>query len=225
MTGADTSADATMPKLRLGMSVAEFDDGYHYAADLKAFAREIGLRVGNFRKIELEELIREVLRTGKVPDRRPVLPRKAGAERDALTPDTVVVNYVGDTRTKAFLLGMVRDEVPGLGLKSGQWYWLNDWRRRRQEARDRFTYRELAEHLRGLMLTDGRLQQIPSARMNNFITDFRADPVNDGVPRDAILTAWTWLKSRPGPNTYAEYCRLTPFHSAKGRDPAPVKTG
>ena len=58
--------------------------------------------------------------------------------------------------------------------------------------------------------TKGRLPQIPPARMNNFITDFRADPANRGVSRDHMMQAWMWLKSQPGPNTYAEYRQLKP---------------
>ena len=191
------------------MSVEEFDNRYFYAADLKAFAREVGIAVGNFRKTELEELIRQFLRTGKVPDRKPAMPRKAGEARDRLKPDTVVTNYVGDRETKIFLLELVHAEAPGLGQKSGQWYWLNDWRRKKQEARACFTYRDLAEHLSELMQTEGRLPQIPSARMNNFITDFRADPANAGIPRKDALKAWKWLKVQPGPKTYAEYRHLT----------------
>ena len=55
------------------MSVEEFDNGYSYAAELKAFARDLGITVGNFRKLELEALIREILRTAKVSDRESVL--------------------------------------------------------------------------------------------------------------------------------------------------------
>lgn len=198
-----------MSNLHQGMSVEEFDNGYHYAADLKVFAREVGIAVGNFRKFELEKLIREFLRTGKAPNRKPVMPRRAGEARDELKPDTVVANYVGDRRTKAFLLELVNAQVPDIGSKSGQWYWLNDWRRRKQEAQVRFTYRDMADHLRALMRTDGRLPRIPSARMNNFISDFRSDPANAGIPRKEALNAWMWLKAQPVPKTYAEYRRLT----------------
>lgn len=198
-----------MSALHRGMSVEEFDNGYFYAADLKAFARKVGIPVGNFRKIELEDLIRQFLRTGMVPDRKPVMPRKTGQARDKLKSDTVVANYVDDRKTKTFLLELVHTEAPGLDRKSGQWYWLNDWRRKKQEARARFTYGDLAGHLRELMQTEGRLPQIPSARMNNFITDFRADPANAGIPRKDVLEAWNWLKAQPGPKTYAEYRRLT----------------
>lgn len=195
--------------LRRDMSVEEFNSGYFYAADLKTFASELGITVGNFRKTELEDLIREFLRTGHVPARKPVLPRKAGAARDQLSPQTAVRNYVGDKKTKAFLLELVHAQAPGIRDKSGQWYWLNDWRRKQQEAQAHFTYQQLADHLLGLMQTEGRLPQIPSARMNNFITDFRADPSNAGVSRDEIIKAWMWLKSQRGPNTYEEYRRLS----------------
>ncbi len=199
--------------LHRGMSIKEFDNAYDYAAELKRFAREVGITAGNFRKVELEALIREFLQTGKVPDRKPVMPRKPGEARDVLKPDTVVTNYVGDKTTKAFLLDLVQAAAPGLGIKSGQWYWLNDWRRQQQEACLRFTYGDMADHLRSLMQTEGRLPQIPSARMNNFITAFRADPDNASISREGMLAAWMWLKVQPGPSTYTEFCRLTPQSS------------
>ena len=196
--------------LHTSMSVEEFDGGYFYATEIKAFAREIGIPVGNRRKTDLEDLIRSFLESGVVPTSRPVQPRKAGQARDKLSLDTRVTNYVGDRTTKEFLLKSVRATSPGLPNKSGQWYWLNDWRRRQQEAGRRFTYRDLVNHLRDLMLTEGRLPQIPSARMNNFITDFRADPDSPDMTRDRLLEEWYWLKQQAGPCTYAEYRRLRP---------------
>lgn len=210
MTRDTESGGGQVAPLRKGMDVEEFDNGYYYAADLKAFASEIGITVGNRRKIELEELIRAYLSTGRVPTSEPVMPRKPGQARDELSPAVVVTNYVGDRATKDFLLDCVHAEAPDLKNKSGQWYWLNDWRRKKQEAYARITYRDLADHLRQLMQTECRLPQIPSARMNNFVTDFRADPVNAGTSREEVMDAWMWLKQQPGPNTYAEYRRLSP---------------
>ena len=143
-----------------------------------------------------------------MPDRKPVLPRKAGNARDVLKADTTVTNYVGDKKTKAFLLELVYAEAPGLSQKSGQWYWLNDWRRKRQGTQECFTYGDLADHLRTLMQTKGRLPRCPSARMNNFITDFMADPANAGTSRKEVLKAWNWLKEQPGPKTYSEFRNL-----------------
>ncbi len=186
----------------------DFDEAYFYVDELKRFAREIGIVVGNFRKLELEDLIREYLRTGRVPKRRPVPNRKAGAARDELAADRPVQNYVDDRSTKTFLLELVAADRADVRPKSGQWYWLNDWRRSQQKAGNYFTYGDLAQKLLELMRTEGRLPQIPAARMNNFITDFLQDPVNRGVPRKDILKAWERLKARPGPKTYAEYRKM-----------------
>jgi hypothetical protein len=54
-------------KLRGSMTLADFDHGYWYATEIKAFAKSIGIfGVSTLRKDELEDLIRHFLRTGKV---------------------------------------------------------------------------------------------------------------------------------------------------------------
>jgi hypothetical protein len=190
------------------MSVSDFESSYFYAADLKRVARELGITIGNARKHEIESLILEFLRTGRVPEHHPVKPRQAGRPRDVLTPATLVVNYVGDKRTKSLLLEIVRSWSPTIADKSGQWCWLNDWRRQQQAAGTKFTYEDLAARLRQLMETDGRLPQIPSARMNNFLTDFRADPANSDASRDEAMAAWQLLKASKGPKTFEHYKSL-----------------
>lgn len=195
-------------KLSKAMSADEFDAGYYYASELKKFAASLGIKTGNFRKIELETLIRTYLATGEVPDKKPTLPRKNKSERDVLSATTLVENYVGDKTTKSFLLDLVRQINPSAKDKSGQWYWLNDWRRQMQEDNAAFTYRDIADKLLALMETKGRLPPIPSARMNNFITEFLADPVNEGTSREEVLKAWEVLKATPGPKTYDAYKKL-----------------
>jgi len=205
-----------MPKLHLKMSVEEFDQRYHYVSDLKVFARDIGIKVGMLRKMELEELIRDYLRTGVVPTQSPSETRRRPQIRDELKPDRHVINYVGDRITKTFLLDLVHRQVPNVSNKSGQWYWLNDWRRKRQQKQERFTYQDLANQLGKLMQTKGRLPQIPSARMNNFISDFLSDSINRGIPRNEALKAWEWLKTQPCQKTYSEYRRLRSAISKPG---------
>ena len=195
-------------KLRPSMSVEEFDGGYFYAADLKAFARELGIAVGRRHKLELEALIRDYLRTGIVPPAKPVPGRRSGDGRDTLAAETVVQIYVDDRRTKDFLRDLVHARAPSLKDKSGQWYWLNDWRRTQLQAGKRITYADLANRLLELRRTEGRLPRIPAARFNNFITDFRADPVNKGKSRAEAVAAWECIKSVPGPKTYAAYAAL-----------------
>ena len=48
---------------------------------------------------------------------------------------------------------------------------MNDWRRKKQEQQACFSDQDLADHLHALRQTKNRLPQIPSPRMNNFITD------------------------------------------------------
>ena len=187
------------------MSVEEFDDGYFYATELKGFARQLGIAVGRRRKLELEALIRDFLRTGVVPVPTPEPRRRSGAGRDRLAAGTVVRHYVDDRTTKDFLRGMVRVRAPSLRDKSGQWYWLNDWRRGQLQAGRHITYADLGNRLLDLMRTEGRLSRIPAARFNNFMTDFRADPANKGKSRADAVAAWEYIKSAPGPKTYAAY--------------------
>ena len=192
-------------EFRSSMSVEEFDDGYFYAAELKAYARQIGIAVGRLRKLELEALIRDFLRTGIVPSPTPEPRRRTGEARDRLAAGTVVRNYVDDRRTKDFLRALVHAHAPSLRDKSGQWYWLNDWRRRQLRAGRRITYADLGNRLLELLRTEGRLPRIPAARFNNFITDYRADPANKGKSRADAVAAWEHIKSVPGPKTYAAY--------------------
>ena len=205
-----------MVKLRASMSVEEFDDGYFYAADLKAFARQLGIAVGRRRKLELEALIRGFLRTGMVPLAKPVPHRRSGEERDRLAAETIVRTYVDDRRTKAFLRDLVHACAPALKDKSGQWYWLNEWRRTQLQAGQRITYSDLGNRLLELMRSSGRLPRIPAARFNNFATDFKADPANKGKGRADAVAAWERIKSVPGPKTYEAYAALEPSRRKMG---------
>ena len=70
------------------MTETEFDNGYWYATELKAFAVDIGIpSAGRLRKDELEAAIKHLIRTGEVkePARRPT-PR-TGAARPRPRPE------------------------------------------------------------------------------------------------------------------------------------------
>lgn len=203
--------------LRSDMTPQQFDDGYYYASELAAFARTLGIRdAGGLRKIELEDQIRGHLRGDVSPAEQvapAVAPRRTGrrgATRDVLRPGTEVVDYVDDAATKDLLRRCVQERRPGLAPKSGQWYWLNRWREDQLAHGVPITYDDLARHLQELMETEGRLPQIPSAQMNNFLTDLRADPVTADWSHQHAMEAWRWLKRQPGPKTYAQFRRLRP---------------
>ena len=189
-----------MSKLYRNMSVEEFEKGYFYATELKAFAKELGIDVGTLRKNELEDHIKARLSGSKdTPLPKSVSNRKTGGSRDRLSPDSYVVNYVSDKATKAFL----KEEISKRDLKdkSGQWYWLNDWRKEEIRSNRKITYRELIDRLYELMTR--RLPRIPSTRFNNFITDFLAD--NEGANRQEAMDEWERLKKMPIQKNYQEY--------------------
>ncbi len=125
--------------------------------------------------------------------------------RDLLTLKSLVINYVSDRQTKNFLLEQVSGQYGILPDKSGQWYWLNHWRKAQIADNNQITYGDLIEHLASLKRQAGRLPQIPSARLNNFISDFIADPENEGKGKKQALEIWQDLKEKNLPKTYLAY--------------------
>ncbi len=195
-----------MSKLYSTMSVEEFAKGYFYADELKAFAKTLGIDVGTLRKNEVEAHIKARLSGDKdTPLPKSVSNRKTGGRRDRLSPDACVVNYVGDRATKAFLKEEISKRDPQLRDKSGQWYWLNDWRKKQIASNRKITYRQLIDRLYELMTSEERLPRIPSTRFNNFITDFLADPDNDGATRQKAMEEWEKLKKMPIEKNYRQY--------------------
>jgi len=113
------------------MTLTQFDHGYWYATELKAFAETVGIpSASKLRKDELEGAIKLFLETGKIENpagKRLSASGPADADR-GLRLDLRVVAYMNDEETKAFLDREARKLVPGLRRKSGVRYRLNRWR-------------------------------------------------------------------------------------------------
>ncbi|WP_039757912.1 hypothetical protein [Bartonella queenslandensis] len=188
------------------MSVEEFEKGYFYATELKAFAKKLGIDVGTLRKNEIEDYIKARL-SGLEDSHLPksVSNRKTDGSRDKLSPDSVIFNYVSDKATKAFLKEEIAKRDPKAKDKSGQWYWLNDWRKEMIRNNQEITYQQLIDKLYALMTTEGKLPRIPSTRLNNFIIDFLADPENEGATRQKAMDEWERLKKMPIQKDYQQY--------------------
>lgn len=193
-------------KLHKNMSIEEFENGYFYATELKVFAKELSIEVGTLKKNELEIHIKARLFGNKgTPLPKSISNRKNKGSRDKLSPEAYVINYVSDKNTKAFLKEYIFKRDPALKDKSGQWYWLNDWRKDQIRNKQKITYQELIDRLYELMTTKGRLPRIPSTRFNNFITDFLTDPDNAGAARKKAMKEWEKLKKLPIQKNYQEY--------------------
>lgn len=192
-------------KLHSITTVAEFENGYWYAKDLKEFAKHIGVANSSaLRKDELEAIIKDYLQNGVLPQQhspqRKKKPRKG--ERDILNLHTRIVHYVSDKKTKTFVLEQAQTLCPNLPKKSGVWYWTNRWREEQLERKVKITYQQLIAHFVQLSTQEGRLPQIPSAHFNNFITDFLAAGEGD---REEAKAAWEKLKPLDIPKTYAAW--------------------
>lgn len=196
-----------MVKLRKNMTVEQFENGYFYASELRDFAKRLGIKAGSLRKNELEEHIKAFLSGSRVAADLPkIVPnRKNSGMRDRLDAEEYIVNYVSDKKTKEFLLKEIAKIDNKLINKSGQWYWLNDWRKDQIARNRKIRYKDLIKRLYQLMTTPGRLPRIPSTRFNNFITDFLEDPANKGKTRKQAMDAWEKLKLMRVPKTYQAY--------------------
>ncbi|WP_212112818.1 hypothetical protein [Bartonella queenslandensis] len=194
-----------MKKFYKQMTIEEFDRTYFYATELREIAKLLGIRVDSLKKNELEQHIKAHLFGFAMPLPVAVPNRQNNGARDRLALDTRVVNYVSDKETKSFLQENVEKKFGALRDKSGQWYWLNHWRKACVLEGKRIYYSDLVDHLAALKQTQGRLPQIPSTQMNNFISDFLADDQNKIHGRKKALEEWFKLKNTSLSKNYRAY--------------------
>ena len=188
------------------MTEQEFDTGYWYATEVKAFAKKLGVEsVNTLRKDELEHLIKHFLRTGRLTKIERRKPRHAG-ERDSekgLTLRLKVVDYVNDSQTKEFIDREATRLDPKLKLKSGARYRLNRWREEQIRSGKKITYGDLVREYIKLNRVDGRFPQAPTGRYINFLSDFLRHEKN--ATRAAGIRAWKELKALAIPKTYSDW--------------------
>ena len=196
------------PKLSKSMTVEQFDNGYWYALEIKAFANEIGIPAASkLRKDELEELIKHFLRTGKIrnPTRKTLSRSGVRDVEKGLNLKLPVVNYTNDKETKDFIVKEALKIAPKLKRKSGARYRLNRWREQQIDNGIEITYRDLVRQYVKLNQMQGSFPQvqIPSGRYINFLSDFLAGEKNP--TRAQALKAWEQLKKAEIPKNYREW--------------------
>ena len=196
------------PKLSKSMTVEQFDNGYWYALEIKAFADEIGIPAASrLRKDELEELIKHFLRTGQIksPARKTLSRSGVRDVEKGLTLKLSVVNYTNDKETKDFVVQEALKIAPKLKRKSGARYRLNRWREQQIDNGIKITYRDLVREYVRLNQVQGSFPQvqIPSGRYINFLSDFLAGEKN--ATRAHALKAWEQLKKAEIPKNYREW--------------------
>jgi SAP domain-containing new25 len=196
------------PKLSKSMTASQFDNGYWYALEIKAFAVDIGIPAASkLRKDELEELIKHFLRTGKIknPNRKTLSRAGVRDVERGLSLKLPVVNYTNDRETKDFIVREALKIAPKLKRKSGARYRLNRWREQQIDNGIKITYGDVVEEYVRLNQMQGSFPQvrIPSGRYINFLSDFLAGEKN--ATRAQALKAWEQLKKAEIPKNYREW--------------------
>lgn len=196
-------------RLSASMTQAQFDNGYWYAAELKQFAKTIGIQsASRLRKDELEKAIKVFLKVGRIESPAKRNPSISGT-RDVelgLSLSLPVAVYTNDKETKDFLEREAQRLVPGLKRKSGARYRLNRWREEQLVKGVRLSYGDLVKEYVRLNLTRGPFSHIPHARYINFMSDFLAG--ERGATWEQALRAWKKLKKLDVPKDYLSWARL-----------------
>ena len=191
------------PKLSKSMTEAQFDNGYWYAVEIKAFADEIGIPLASrLRKDELEKLIKHFLRTGEVrrPSRKTLTKSRVRDIEKGLNLKLLVVSYTSNKETKDFIVREALKFAPNLKRKSGARYRLNRWREEQIEKGIKITYEDLVKQYVKLNQLEGSFPQAPSGRYINFVSDFLAGEKNS--TREQAVNAWGELKTLDIPKNY-----------------------
>jgi hypothetical protein len=193
-------------KLSRNMTVAEFDNGYWYATEVKDFAEKIGIPYSNkLRKDELEKSIKLFLQTGKI-----ALPTKRNLTKSGMKDldrglhlRLPVINYTSNRETKEFIMREAQKIAPGLKKKSGARYRLNRWREEQLTKGNKITYGDLVKQYVRLNQIEAPFKQIPVVCYINFLSDF-LNSEKDATRADA-LAAWKQLKRMNVPKTYSHW--------------------
>jgi len=191
-----------MAKLSKSMTEEQFNNGYWYAIEIRAFADEIGIPLASrLRKDELEKLIKHFLRTGKVksPTRKKLSKSGIRDVEKGLRLKLPVVSYTSNKETKEFIVKEALKIVPNLKRKSGARYRLNRWREEQLEKSVKITYDLVRQYVK-LNQLEGSFRQAPSGRYINFLSDFLARENN--ATREEAMSAWRQLKKLDIPKNY-----------------------
>jgi len=182
-------------KLAKDMTEKEFDNGYWYADEIKAFAKQIGLNNSSkLRKDELEPLIKSYLRTGKIKNSNRKNVVKSGTKDSdiGLTTSLPINNYTNNKQTKDFIISEAHKIVPELRIKSGVWYRINRWRDEQITNGNKITYGDLIKQFVKLNEAD-KFEKVPVTRYINFLSDFLAN--EKGATRQQAINEWKKLKT------------------------------
>jgi hypothetical protein len=189
------------------MTLREFENGYWYREQLKAFAERVGIpAAAKLRKDELEKAIVQLLRTGEaaLPTRRSL--RKTGVKdlERGLSLKLRIEHYTSNRQTKDFIVEQARRMAPEIRKKSGVWYRLNRWREEQITRGAKPTYGDLVRQYIALNKME-RFERIPIRCYNYFVADFLA--ADKTATREEVIAAWKELKKLDVPKDYVSWVK------------------
>jgi hypothetical protein len=190
------------------MTLRAFDNGYWYAAELRAFAVKMQIPFANkLRKDQLEAGIKDLLfADGAKVAALSVAPKPGTRDVDrGLRLDLPVVHYTSTRETKLFIEREAAKIQPGFKRASGTRYLLNRWREEQIAAGRRITYRDLVLHAIALNENKRGPLRLEHGRYMNFISDFMA--ANKRGSHEDAVKAWHEVKAMDAPKTYAAWSR------------------
>jgi SAP domain-containing new25 len=191
------------------MTEIEFNRGYWYATELRAFAVKAGIpAAARLRKDQLEAAVKNLLR-GRTAAHVPFSAIFRNGPRDidqGLRLDPPVVRYTSNRETKQFIEREAAKIEHGFKRASGTRYLLNRWREKQMASGRKITYRDLVLQAITLNKTKRGPLRIEHGRYINFISDFLAQ--NRGAPHADAVKAWHEVKAMDVVKTYAEWARV-----------------
>jgi len=195
-------------KLKKSMSLSQFNNGYWYADEIKAFAKEIGIvNTSKLRKDELEQLIKHYLKTGQIKNSNRNNVVKTGIKDidKGLKTSLQVIHYISNKQTTNFIETEANKIEPELKIKSGAWYRLNRWRDDQITKNNRITYGDLINQFIKLNQTNAKFEKVAdgSGRYINFLSDFLAN--EKGATRQQAIKEWKKLKKLDIPKDYKSW--------------------
>lgn len=195
-------------KLTQKITEKEFANGYWYADEIKSFAKEIGIpNSSKLRKDELEKLILEFIKTGKVgKSNRKNIAKTGTKDIDlGLTNSLQIQNYTSNKITKNFIITEAYKLKPELKIKSGVWYRLNRWRDEQFTQSNKITYGDLVKEFIKLNEMES-FEKVSVVRYINFLSEFLAN--EKGATREQAIREWKKLKTIDTEKNYSSWKKL-----------------
>jgi hypothetical protein len=174
------------------ISLEEFENNYWYSIQLKKFLKEIGLKnYGKLRKDEMESIIAKYIKYKEVEVN--ICKKIENNKIDILDKNEYVENFKNTKETWDFIIKELLKKNSKIKLKSGSKYWVNRWREKQINDGHKIKYKDLINEFYRLNMVEGKLPQIPSTKMNNFLMDYLNN--EKGSKRKDAMKEWEILKN------------------------------